>query len=121
MSAGRWDITIEKGATFDPVLIWSNKDPVTGVKTPVDLTGWTVRSQVRRTVGDSTIALDMGPYIALGGVEGTIIFNVPEAVTALLTIKSGVWDLELVSPGGAKVKRLVEGTVKIKENVTRPA
>lgn len=89
-------------------------------KTPVDLTGTTVRSQIRSAVGGA-LYLDLIPLVTLGGLAGTISLVIPAATTepkAWNTRTEGVWDLELVSASGAVV-RFATGTVTIVPDVTR--
>lgn len=120
MPAGKYRLIIEKGATLDPEFVWSTKD-ANGVKTPVNLTGYEARAQVRPNAASAVISLDMttgNGRIVLGGEAGTIALNVPPDVTAALTITTGEWDLELVSPSG-RVKRLLKGPVQVDPEVTR--
>ena len=116
MTAGEWDITIEKGSTFTLSLTWqdSNGDPI-------DITGYSARMQVRQSVSDDTALLDLtsgGGDIVLGDAAGTIIVTVSDTDTAALVARRGVYDLEMESSGGV-VTRLLEGTVLITEEVTR--
>lgn len=118
MAAGKRNITIEKGATFLYDLVWQDSNLV-----PVDLTGYTARMQVRRTVNSDEALLDFtteNGAITLGGALGTIAIVGAAADTAAIAdnIKAGVYDLELISPTG-RVKRLVEGDATIKPEVTR--
>jgi hypothetical protein len=115
MTAGTYSLTIEQGATLR--LIVTYKDP-TGA--PIDLTGYSARCQIRRSVGGS-ILLNLTTQnggIILGGSAGTITLLASASTTTPLT-GSGVYDLELVSSGG-EVTRVLEGTVVISPNVTRP-
>ena len=109
-----------------------------GVATPVDLTGYAARSKIRSdfSAGGATL-LDMtsaNGKIVLGGVAGTIAFVLSEIETAALwadglkpaslvggrqAYSLGFWDLELVSPGGSPVKRLMQGPALIVPEATR--
>jgi hypothetical protein len=117
MAAGEHNITIEQGATFQMPITWS-----TGVTpTPVNLTGYTARMHVRKTHASDTAVLTLTTEnggITLGGALGTIAILATATQTATITIKSGVYDLELVS-GGGTVTRLLEGSVTITPEVTR--
>ena len=117
MAAAKKNIKIEKGATFRLKLIWQ-----AGNGSPVDLTGFTARMQVRKTFSSEDKLLDMTTEngdIVLGGVSGTIYITGPASDTTAIpdNIKSGVYDLELVS--GPDVKRLLEGEADISPEVTR--
>lgn len=85
--------------------------------TPVDLTGYVARSQVRSSSG--ALLLDLTPFIALGGVLGTVNIPVPAAATEnLRSCGDARWDLELTDPGGGVV-RFAQGRVGISADVTR--
>lgn len=116
MTAAVHNITIEQGATFQMNLLWKNS---TG--TPINLTGYTARMQVRQKYSSPTTLLSFSTSdgsIVLGGVLGTIAITGAATVTDDLVGKTGVYDLELVSAGGI-VTRLVQGSVYISPEVTR--
>ncbi len=116
MAAGKLKLLIEQGATFRKRLLWSAGDPAL----PVDLTGWTARMQLRSAVNSPTVIHELTTAnggIALGGVAGTIDLYISEAITAAL-LADGVYDLELVAPGG-DVTRLLKGMFKVSLEVTR--
>lgn len=117
MAAFRLSLTILQGETFSRPLVWKAGAPAV----PVDLTGCTARMQVRSTVDNDTVLLELttgNGRIALGGVDGTITLQLTAAETQALTWRNAVYDLEVVHPGG-QVRRLVEGAVKVKPEVTR--
>lgn len=115
MTAGIYDIIIEKGATWNPIITWQNNDG-----TAIDLTGYSARLQVREPVTASTtlISLTSGSGITLGGTAGTIALLLSATDTAALSFEKGVYDLELVSGGGI-VYRLLQGRVNVSSEVTR--
>lgn len=116
MTAGRRDITIEQGATFTYNLIWKDSDG-----SPIDLTGYTARMQVRKNYNTSDTLLDLtteNGAITLGGSLGTIAVVGAADDTSAIDARTGVYDLELVSAGGT-VTRLIEGKVTINPEVTR--
>jgi hypothetical protein len=97
-------------------LLWKDS---TG--SPVNLTGYTARMQVRQKYSSTTTLLNFtteNGAIVLGGVLGTIAITGAATVTDDLVGKTGVYDLELVSSGGI-VTRLVQGSVYISPEVTR--
>lgn len=109
--------TIYQGATFPKRLRWSDK--VTG--TPIDLTGCRARMQVRAEIGSPTVLLELTTEnggITLGGAAGTIDLYAGATATAAFTWEGGVFDLEIVHPGG-DVTRLAQGTVSVSPEVTR--
>lgn len=116
MVAGSHDITIEQGATFKLNIIW--RDPA---EAPINLTGYTARMQVRQRYASDDPLLNLTTEnggITLGGVAGTIAVVASAAATADISVRAGVYDLEVVSAGG-EVTRLIQGCVTITPEVTR--
>lgn len=114
--AATWHIRV--GATFKAPYIWSTGEPAT----PVDLTGWTARSQIRSKVNSEEVLLEMTTEnggITLDNV-GNILVVIQEAGTnSLEGLKRAVFDLELVHTATGYVRNLVGGDVVIHPNVTR--
>lgn len=87
---------------------------------PASLVGYQARLAVKDKVGGSELLrLNTG---ANGGIEiddaaKTIVITLDAAVTAALTWKKGVFDLELVSPDGV-VTPLVSGVITVSLEVT---
>ncbi len=117
--AGKLDLVIDKGSTFEKELTWSTL--VNNVSTPVNLTGMSVRAMFREEMDSPS------PFLTLttenGGIElteplaGKSKLRVSATASAALVPISGVWDIEFVS--GETVVRLLEGKVKLKPEVTR--
>lgn len=116
MAAASHDITIEQGATFQMNLVWKDSGG-----TPINLTGYSARMQVRRTYKADTAMLSLTSPdggITLGGALGTISIVASATQTAAMEPLIGVYDLELVNPSGV-VTRLMEGAVTISPEVTK--
>ena len=136
---GRYHFTIRQGATFQKRLRWGaypyevercgdqvlNKgtgrpaDPADLI--PVDLTGCTARMQVRSEVTSPVVLVELtteNGRILLGGADGTVDLLISAADTAAFAWEAGVWDLEIVHPGG-QVTRLAEGSLSVSPEVTR--
>lgn len=118
--ASRYNITIEQGANWSLVVTW--KDSVGAL---VNLTGYTARMQVRATVPDPTVIVELrtdNGHISLGGAAGTITMTLDAATTDAIVTNGapiyGVYDLEIVS-GSGLVTRLIEGAATISPQVTR--
>ena len=110
--------TIYQGATFRKRLTWKGPLPA---QTPIDLTGCAARMQVREEVGSPTVLLSLTTVnggIVLGGALGTIDLYVSDEDTGAITWDGGVWDLEIVHPGG-EVTRLAQGSISVSPEVTR--
>lgn len=108
---------IEQGATYTFTLTWKDS-----TNTPVDLTGYTARMQLRRTVPSTDTLLSLtdsdGIAFAADRTTGVLTVTMTAAQTAALTGTSAVYDLELISASGV-VYRLIEGDVEISPEVTR--
>jgi hypothetical protein len=109
-----YNVTMYQGATFDLSLTWNVNS------SPVDLTGYTSRMQVRSSFASDTTILNLtsGSGITLGGTAGTILINATAATTAGVATGQYVYDLELVS-GGSAVTRLIKGTFIVDPEVTK--
>ena len=116
MPAGKHNIYIEQGATWSLPLRWQDADEL-----PIDLTSFTARMHLRKKITDTepsmTLTTENG-RISLGGADGTITLFIAADDTSTLLMKTGVYDLELMSPGGV-VTRLLEGGVTVSHEVTR--
>lgn len=116
MPAGLHNITIEKGATFRITFTWRDSDGDL-----VDLTGYTARMQIRRSISYATADVSCtteNSKIALGDALGTVQITIPASETEDLAFTTGVYDLELIDADDF-ITRLVEGSVAIKPEVTR--
>jgi len=120
---GELNLTMYQGASWDYTLTWTTTSG--SVTTPVDLTGYTARMQVRETQSSTAtiLSLTSGSGITLGGTAGTILLEASATTTAGIATSQTpqnqfVYDLELVS-GAGYVTRLVEGNFLIDPEVTR--
>lgn len=118
MPAGRYDITIEQGATLTLHFQWKEDD----VAVPLVTDGWHARMKVRElhsSVSALLSASDGTGEITLDN-DGKILIVVPASVTELLPIpaKFCVWDLEVYQNSGY-VKRLLEGRAYITPEATK--
>ncbi|AWJ93853.1 hypothetical protein Sp245p_28965 (plasmid) [Azospirillum baldaniorum] len=117
MAAGQYDIYIEQGATFTREIEWLQSDNTT----PVDLTGYTARMQVRKTAKSPIVVADLSTgngRISLTPALGKIKLMLTATETASLKDGEYVYDLELQSGTGV-VERLLQGTFTINAEVTR--
>lgn len=86
---------------------------------PVDMTGFTARMSIKNKVGGTEL---LSLTTANGGIiiqeaEDLITLLISATDTAAFTWTKGVYDLEMVSPGGV-VSALLTGTVTVKAEVT---
>jgi hypothetical protein len=129
--AGVYNITIEQGSTFGRLISIEQPDlatdPTGQTFENFDLSGFTARMHIRRTIDTPT------PMITLTTENGRIAINpniagaptrnneislmITAADTATITT-SGVYDLEIISAGGT-VSKVIRGDVTLIPEVTR--
>ena len=88
---------------------------------PVDLSGYTARMQVRRSVSAADVLLEASTSndrIQLDPLAGRVTLVLPADVTSAINWTRGLYDIELVSPDG-DVTRLVQGEITVSKEVTR--
>ena len=132
MAAGKYDFTIEQGATVDFAVQYQDSG-----SNPIDLSGYQARMQLRPTLGSSTVYITLssslgpcGTGLNLSGSGGQSASTPPSSgsigvfISAMsssqLTFTSALYDLEIASGSGncAVVTRLLEGVVTLSKNVT---
>ena len=114
--AGKLNIVIEQGATFNPVLTYEDENAA-----PIDLTGYDARMQIRSSKTATSFIHELtvlNSGIVLGGAAGTTTLFISDTDTAAFTFKQAVYDLELISSGGI-VTRLLEGNVTLRTETTK--
>jgi len=122
MIAGIYNITCEQGTDFSRSCILKYPDPADPTGSTYllyDLTGYTARMQVRRTLESASPEIELttaNSGILLGGVAGTIEIVMTNTQTAALD-SDGVYDLEIISSVGA-VSRVIQGTFTLDLEVT---
>ena len=119
MPAAKYDLYIEKGATYRQTLYWQIGAP----PEPVDLTNFTARMKIRAAGpgGGTTELAELtteNSRIELSQEPGRIDLEITATDTETLMGLAGVYDLELVN--GTEVTRLIEGEVRLSPEVTRP-
>jgi hypothetical protein len=113
---GEYPLYIAKGATFVENFTWKIDN------SPVNLTGYSARMQIRSSKLSEepliSLTTEDDGGIVLGGVAGTIVVSISAEDTSELAGEAGVYDIELEDSSGV-VTRLLEGTVKLSNEVTR--
>ena len=127
--AGRYDITIEQGASFSLPITLNHYD-----NTAYNLTGYTGRGQLRRYHRSTDIIVSFTVTIDPTPTTGRLIVSLTAVQTGAIpageeitdTRSKYVYDLELekTSAGGdsvaiGTVKRVLEGTAYVSPEVTR--
>jgi len=112
-------LEISQGATFRKAFVWKSGGAV------VDITGYTAKSQIRTSVGSSTVVCEMtteNGMLEIDGPAGKVTVVIPATVTETFNFNSsgGVYDVELYHPHIAgEIMSLVGGMVKLTLQVTR--
>jgi hypothetical protein len=127
MIAGIYNITCEQGSSFLRVLEIEQPDlatdPTGNTYEPFDLSGYTARMQVRRTVESSStlvelttqnLGLEINPN---GENPNMIVMRMASEVTASIET-SGVYDLEIISNNGF-VSKVIRGLFNLLHEVTK--
>lgn len=115
VSPGILNLTLPQGGTWEVSLTYKASNG-----TPVNLSGYTARMQVRSSYSSPTAVLSLTDTagITLGGADGTVQIAVSATTSATIEAAQYVYDLEVVS-GGGTVTRLVQGTFTVTPEVTR--
>lgn len=126
MSAGRYDITVEQGVTFDLPISYTNPNG-----TGVNLTGYSAKMQVREAPASALFVEFNSSYSANGfiflsgsaearedGANGNLRIFMTAANSAALAPFRGRYDLELTNTSGYVV-RLLEGQFRVEPEITR--
>jgi hypothetical protein len=129
MSAGKYSFTIEQGTTFQLELIYKDSN-----QTPIDLTGYSGRMQIRPTVDSTTVYLTLSSSLRADGTglnfsgsggtnppsSGSIGIYIASCTSSLLNFTNAYYDLEIYSGSSCPYTvRLIEGQVKLSKEVTR--
>jgi len=89
--------------------------------TPVNLTGYTARMQIRNKVDSTTSIIELtteNSGIVLDNINKTILLKIPALTTSTFNFLNAVYSLELVASGG-QVTTLVSGNITLVKEVTR--
>jgi hypothetical protein len=125
MAAGKYNIVIEQGATYQVELQYKDSN-----NNPIDLSGYSGRMQIRPAIGSTTSYLYLSSSLQPDGtglnfsgsngtkspVSGAIGIYISDTTSSLLTFTTGVYDLELQS--GSVVTRILQGNVQLSKEVT---
>lgn len=116
MAAANYDFEIEQGADKLKPFVWKDSNG-----TPVNLSNYTARLQVRKSVSATDVLFEMSTAnnrISIVAADGKVILAFKHADTSALTWKQGKYDLELTSGDGTRT-RLLQGTITISPEITR--
>tara|TARA_B100001564_G_C20645019_1_gene674011 strand:- start:356 stop:691 length:336 start_codon:yes stop_codon:yes gene_type:complete len=111
MSAGTYNFTIEQGTTFSRVLTLQENSSA------MNLTGYSVASQMRSTHDSSTVVATFSGSVT-NASSGQITLSLTNSQTSAIEEAIYVYDVEITSGAGA-VTRILEGNVTVTPEVTR--
>jgi hypothetical protein len=129
MSAGKYSFVIEQGATLSFELQYRD-----GNNTPINLSGYSGRMQIRPTVDSSEVYLTLSSSLnpdgtglnfsgsngAIPPASGSIGVYISSTTSSLLSFNQAVYDLEIYSNATPPVvTRLIEGNIRLSKEVTR--
>lgn len=106
----RYDIEIYQGDTFGFTLVFKNGT------TPVDVTGWTVQAQIRKTI-DNSLGETPNLGVTVGTTDGKITIDLTDTESAALGGDTNYqYDIQ-VSDGTVK-RTYIGGKITVTEDIT---
>ena len=125
MAAGRYNLIIEQGSTYNLELQYKSSAGYA-----LDLTGYHGCMHIRPEVGSSTIYLALSSSLQPDGTglnfsgstgtkdpsSGSIAIYISAATSSQLTFDEAVYDLEIYS--GSYVARIIAGRVRLSKEIT---
>lgn len=122
MIAGTYNIICDQGSSFTRTFVLEYQDAIDETLFhPYDLSGYTARMHIRKDVYATAILATLtteNGSISIDGEEGTITISMSATQTAAIE-RSGVYDIELISPGGLSVDKPIRGDFELRLEVTR--
>lgn len=106
---GRYDITLQQGATFEMTVQYKDSDGV-----PVNMTGYSIASKIYNRLGTAELATFATPWDVQ--VSGLFKLRLPASGTVSIT-EQGQYDVLLTDPAGDKFY-ILEGTVFVNPGLT---
>ena len=110
------DLTVEQGTDY--AQSFRRQDSLGEI---VNLTGYTARMQVRRSVSEPTFLLELTTEnggLVIDGLAGQITIVIRDDQTTGASWRRGRFDIELISPAG-RVSRFLFGRLELLREVTR--
>lgn len=122
MAAGKYDIYVEQGASWERVVTLADS-----AGTAIDLTGATVTGQIRETYSSETVIQTITGAVT-DATAGQITLSMTPAETSAIPVNDAttytrpttkyVYDVEVLK-ADSTVIRLLEGVAEISPEVTR--
>ena len=108
--------TAGRGANNTSAVSHTDNSSVSLVTGALNLTGYTAAAQLRKSHGSSTATAFTATLAS--ATDGIVQIKLTDVVTAALAYGRYVWDLQLTTGSGTKLK-VVEGIATIRPSVTR--
>ena len=108
------NLVINAGSNFSQIFTLESSD----TNSPLDLTGFTVQSQMRKYAGSST-AINFNASILLPQNSGKILISLSPLETTSLKPGRYVYDVIIIVNAGSSKTRVIEGMVLVRDGVTR--
>lgn len=113
MSAGnQYNLSLISGESHQTRITWQNDG------SPVDLTGYTVKAEIRIASSDVTASGAFTASVATPASSGTVVLSLAPSSSALLTNPCYVYDCRVTS-GSTFSKVLVAGKLTVQQRVTK--
>lgn len=112
------NFSIRPGATKALKYEWYSVDTVTKVKTPINLTGYDAKMQIRTREGDPSVLIECS--VTNGRISmtanGEILVTIPAGITTGYSAKRAVYDILLTYNG--VITEFASGVVSLDTGVT---
>ena len=114
MTAGKYDITVDQGASWAITLTLKHPN-----KLPVNLTGYTGIGMIKKSIDDATAIASFAVSFP-EPEEGKIVLSLDASQTSLFDFNWGVYDVKIMSPDTvSQVTRILQGKVILNKEVSR--
>lgn len=117
MTAGIWNTVMDQGSVWYLQLDYQNPNG-----TPIDITGYTGKMQLRSLPEDTTVALTLSTAngaIVITGATGTINITATSAQTGSVDEGIYYYDVEITDTLTNEVTRIIQGQITVSAEVTR--
>lgn len=125
MALATKNFSIRPGTTKNIYSILSTTDPITKVRTPVDLSSWSAKMQIRPRDGDPTVLLELSTSngkISLTD-QGGVLCTISPNDSAAYSSKRAVYDIllsnNIVFENGTIKLEYLSGIVSLDTGVTQ--
>jgi len=116
--AQRKNLHLDQGSDFRHTFLYREPDG----ETPIDLTGFTARAQVRESIWSATPLYEATTETAgleiSDPVAGKVVLTIAGSVSEAWLADQAVYDIEVVD-ASSKPSRIVQGTIYIDRESTR--